>query len=82
MDEDFTNTFRSYFNIALNSLDLYRDGELVTSIPGEKVIDMQFSADDPEFYTHSNLDTIHLDPSQYTVEEANDDNTGCRGLLP
>lgn len=81
MDEDFTNTFRSYFNIALNSLDLYRDGELVTSIPGEKVIDMQFSADNPEFYTHSNLDTINLDPSQYTVEEANHDIAGCRGLL-
>lgn len=82
MDEDFIKTFRSYFNIALNSLDLYRDGELVTSIPGEKVIDMTFSADDPEFYTRSNLDVIHLDSSQYTVEEANDDSARCRGLLP
>ena len=74
-------TFRSYFDIALNSLNIYRDGELVTSIPAEKVIDMHFSADDPKFYTNQNIDTINLDPSQYTVEEANDDNARCRGLL-
>ena len=66
-------TFRSYFDIALNSLNIYRDGELV--------IDMHFSADDPKFYTNQNIDTINLDPSQYTVEEANDDNARCRGLL-
>ena len=75
-------TFRSYFDIALNSLNIYRDGDLVTSIPAEKVIDTQFSTDDPKFYTNQNIDTINLDPSQYTVEEANDDNTRYRGLLP